>query len=93
MNKLDSELLIQLLAGQRTGRSLNREFYLEPALWEAEVDRVLWNKWHLVGHVSQLPEPGDYQLIDMLGESVIILRDQEASIRAFFNVCRHRGSR
>jgi phenylpropionate dioxygenase-like ring-hydroxylating dioxygenase large terminal subunit len=47
----------------------------------------------LVGHQSQLAEPGDYFLAEVAGESLIVAKDQRSTIRAFYNVCRHRGAR
>ena len=39
------------------------------------------------------PEPGAYRVLDVLGESVLLVRNREGRLRAFYNVCRHRGSR
>ena len=47
----------------------------------------------MAGHVSQIPEPGDYRLFDLAGESIILVRDAGGAVRAHYNVCRHRGSR
>lgn len=53
----------------------------------------LWMKtWLLAGHVSELPGPGSYFLFQQLGQSVIISRGKDGTIRAFHNSCRHRGS-
>jgi Rieske 2Fe-2S family protein len=49
--------------------------------------------WLYAGHVSELPDPGSYFLRSLDDESVIVVRDRTGEIRAFFNVCRHRGSR
>ena len=46
-----------------------------------------------MGHQSQLAEPGDYFLAEVAGESLIVAKDQRSTIRAFYNVCRHRGAR
>ncbi len=81
-----------LIAQHQPGHSLSRDFYLDPGIWEADVERVLSSKWHLVGHVAQLPESGDYFLIEMLDESIIVLRDSAGGIRALHNFCRHRGA-
>ncbi len=47
----------------------------------------------LVGHQSQLAKPGDYFLAEVAGESLIVVKDQRSTIRAYYNVCRHRGAR
>ncbi len=47
----------------------------------------------MVGHVSRIPEVGDYFLWEIMNESVIVVRSDATTIKAFFNVCRHKGSR
>jgi carnitine monooxygenase subunit len=46
-----------------------------------------------VCHVSDVPHAGDWYALDYVGESVIVVRGADAQLRAFTNVCRHRGSR
>ncbi len=54
----------------------------------------MWIKvWHLGGRVAQLEEPGDFIVHDFKHESVIMVRQEDGTIRAFFNVCMHRGNR
>jgi len=76
--------------GQHT---LGREHFVSPEIWEREQERVFGRHWLLAGHVSELPGPGSYFVHDVGGESVIVLRDKEGTIRAFHNHCRHRGTR
>ena len=52
----------------------------------------LSNKWHQVGHVALVPDPGDYFVVELLGESIIVVRGDDDEIRALYNVCRHRGA-
>src|SRR6516165_728390 len=73
--------------------SLDRDYYVSDDVFEPEKDRVFLRNWWYVGHQSQLPAPGDYLTIELLGESIIAVRDTAQSIHAFYNVCRHRGSR
>lgn len=47
----------------------------------------------IVCHLNDIPEPGDYQTLDILGEHVVVLRDRQGEVRAFHNVCRHRAAR
>ncbi|MBL9216346.1 MAG: aromatic ring-hydroxylating dioxygenase subunit alpha [Opitutaceae bacterium] len=85
--------LVKLLASHRPGFSLAREFYEDPAVFAADVDRVIARRWHYAGHVSECPVPGSYFLDEIAGESVIVIRGRDQAIRAVHNVCRHRGSR
>ncbi|SDE42868.1 aromatic ring-hydroxylating oxygenase subunit alpha [Ruegeria marina] len=83
----------ELIAGYKRGYALAQPFYTSEAVFQRDVDRVFLKEWHLVGHVSELPEPGDYLLFELLGESVIVVRNREGAFHALANVCRHRGSR
>ncbi len=81
------------LAGYQPGYALPREMYTSQAVYDLDIEKV-WNaNWLWVGHVSQIPNPGDYFLFDYGTESVIICRDRQGEVRAHMNVCRHRGSR
>lgn len=59
---------------------------------EAEWERVFTKTWLLAGVVSDIPESGDYLRFDIGRESFIVVRDEDGSIRAHYNVCPHRGS-
>jgi phenylpropionate dioxygenase-like ring-hydroxylating dioxygenase large terminal subunit len=58
-----------------------------------EKEAIFMRTWQIVGHVSELGRPGDYLCFELLGESAIVLRDNEGVLRAFHNVCRHRAFR
>ncbi len=81
-----------LAADTRAGFSMPREFYCDEAVFEADMEQVVGRKWIMAGHVDQLRGKGDYFLFRIGGEQIIIIRENESSIRAFYNVCRHRGS-
>ena len=54
----------------------------------------MWSRvWLLLGRAREMPNPGDYQVEDVGPESFIMVRQDDGSIRAFYNVCQHRGSR
>ncbi|MFD0849721.1 aromatic ring-hydroxylating oxygenase subunit alpha [Sphingosinicella xenopeptidilytica] len=84
--------LQDLLDTYRPGHSLPALYYRSPDVWEADRKLVLSDVWHLAGHESRIPEPGDYFVLELLGEAVIVTRDNDRKVRAFFNNCRHRGS-
>ncbi len=89
----DIELMHKLVDVQQDGIALPRHFYTSQAVYEHDI-KAYWNRsWIWVGHVSQITETGDYFLFDYGTESVIIVRDRDSNVRAFMNVCRHRGSR
>lgn len=67
--------------------------YFNKELLEIEKDQLFRRCWQLVGHVSDLPEAGDYLTLDVVGERAIAVRGKDGLVRCFHNVCRHRGSR
>jgi len=75
------------------GWSLPAWTYSDPEFFELEKERVFAPAWQVVCHESNVPGPGDWHTLDYIGESVIVVRGQDGVLRAFANVCRHRGSR
>jgi phenylpropionate dioxygenase-like ring-hydroxylating dioxygenase large terminal subunit len=73
-------------------RTLPGAYYSSPALYEQESERIFARRWVCVGRADRIPETGDYFLADVAGESLLVVRDAGGP-RAFFNVCRHRGTR
>ena len=67
--------------------------YTSQAFYEREIERIFHKTWNFIGRQEEAPEPGDYFTVDLAGESIIVLRDQAGQMRAFFNICRHRGTR
>jgi phenylpropionate dioxygenase-like ring-hydroxylating dioxygenase large terminal subunit len=57
------------------------------------MERVIRPSWQVVCHASEIAAPGEWQSIDYLGESILVVRGDDAAARAFSNVCRHRASR
>jgi choline monooxygenase len=73
--------------------ALSPRLYRDPEVLEVEQRQIFARTWQLAGHISQLPEPGSYITAQAGVEPVLVLRDDEGALRAFKNVCRHRGSR
>jgi phenylpropionate dioxygenase-like ring-hydroxylating dioxygenase large terminal subunit len=66
--------------------------YTDQRFYDREVER-LWRKaWNFIGHVDQVPAPGDYFTLQFAGVPILIVRGEEGTIRGFANSCRHRGS-
>ena len=87
------ERLATLRTQLKPGHSLPRAFYTDPAIFERDLERMLLRHWFCAGHVSSLAKPGDFFLVDLGPESVILCRARDGAIHALVNVCRHRGSR
>jgi phenylpropionate dioxygenase-like ring-hydroxylating dioxygenase large terminal subunit len=83
--------------GNDTGAALPHALpawvYHHPDTARLEIERILMPSWQIVCHVNSIPKAGDYETLDLGPESVVVLRDRQGSIRAFHNVCRHRGAR
>ena len=75
------------------GMSLPGWLYFDPEFFEAEKRAFLRAAPQVVCHESEIGEPGDWRSLEYLGESVIVIRGDDGAVRAFANVCRHRGSR
>ncbi len=78
---------------QESWRQLEPRHYRDPEITELEERRIFARSWQLVGHLSRLPNAGDYLTSSAGSQPVLVLRDEHGELRAFRNVCRHRGSR
>ena len=73
--------------------TLPSSWYRSEKVFGLEKERIFFREWLCVGRGEELPTPGSHRVLDILGESVILVRNRENQLRAFYNVCRHRGSR
>ena len=90
---MSTTTISSLLGAQEDGLSLQQAFYKDPEIYQRELERIFMKSWLYAGHVSLVPNVGDYFLYELDTESVIIIRESESTINALVNVCRHRGSR
>jgi choline monooxygenase len=77
----------------RSGTALEPRLYTDPALLDAEQELIFERTWQLAGHVSALPQTGSYVTARAGTQPVLVVRDEQGELRAYRNVCRHRGSR
>jgi Rieske 2Fe-2S family protein len=73
--------------------TLPREHYVSAEVFAKEQERIFRNRWIAAGRADRLRAPGEYALAEVAGESLILVRDADERLRAFYNVCRHRGTR
>jgi phenylpropionate dioxygenase-like ring-hydroxylating dioxygenase large terminal subunit len=66
--------------------------YLLPELFEEELERIFHRGWVYVGHVSEIPQPGDYRLASIGRQSVIMTRDETDTVQLLMNRCTHRAN-
>lgn len=74
-------------------RGLPAWCYNSPALLELEKEHIFRSHWQIAGHISDVPNVGDYVTLDVVGERALIVRGKDGEVRGFHNICRHRGSR
>ncbi len=74
-------------------RTLHRDYYLSDQLFALERERIFYREWFCAAREEEIPEPGDYLVRDVAGESVLVVRTKDGGLAAHYNVCRHRGSR
>ena len=74
-------------------RGLPAWTYRSETLFRLEREKLFLTHWQIVGHVNDIPAPGDWLTFDLLGERAVIMRGQDGVVRAFHNLCRHRGAR
>lgn len=67
--------------------------YHDPEFFAVEARKVMRPSWQIVCHLNDIPNIGDWHSLEFLGESIIAVRGEDGAVRAFANVCRHRGSR
>ena len=70
--------------------TLPPEAYTDPDLYALEVERIFRREWLIVGRASDVPNPGDWFTIEVLGDPLLVVRGTDGRVRALSNVCRHR---
>ncbi|MCL1696708.1 MULTISPECIES: aromatic ring-hydroxylating dioxygenase subunit alpha [unclassified Lysinibacillus] len=84
---------VQDLSNKVYSRIMPYEMYTSPAILEEEKKHIFNKTWHLVGHLNQVQENGQFFTADVLGEPIIITRGFDSELRAFYNVCPHRATK
>ena len=75
------------------GYTLEAPFYTNEAIYDLDMEAIFKRHWIQVALAPDIPEPGDFVTVSLGKDSILIVRDDDMQIRAFHNVCRHRGSR
>jgi phenylpropionate dioxygenase-like ring-hydroxylating dioxygenase large terminal subunit len=73
-------------------RTVPWDWYSDPAVLRLERERIFRRTWQYAGRADQIAEPGSYVACEAGGIPIVVVRDKQATLRAFVNVCRHRGS-
>ena len=92
LNPAQRQLLEELIASYRTGHGLPRAFYTTPSLHDIELELFWQNAWLFAGHSAQVKNHGDYFVYEVGTNAAIVVRQEDGTLAAHHNVCRHRGS-
>lgn len=81
-----------LVATRRPGYTLEAPFYTSREVFDLDLHAIFARHWIFAGLEAEAPQPGDYRKLDIGNHSIILVRDDDGEMRAFHNVCRHRGA-
>lgn len=87
----DFTLPINFCANPQDARTIPARFYTDSQAFEHEKERIFANSWICVAHGSEVARPNDYITREIIGENIVIVRGRDNILRAFYNVCPHRG--
>jgi glycine betaine catabolism A len=73
--------------------TLSSADYASAEVWEQEREHIWWGDWICVGRAEEVANAGDYVVRDIAGESIFVTRNEDGQLRAFYNVCSHRGTK
>ena len=73
-------------------RTLPGRYYHDPGIYAEEIEKIFYKFWLYALREEEIPEIGDFKLVQVEDESIIVVRRNAGEIKAFFNVCRHRGT-
>lgn len=71
---------------------VDNRVYTDPETYDREMARIFLNVWNFVCHESEIPAPGDFVTTMCAGQPIIVCRNREGKLRAFYNTCRHRAA-
>jgi len=72
--------------------SMPRAFYTDPAVLAIEKEQLFLREWICVGRAEEVSQPGDFVAFDICSEPIVVVHGKDGKVRAFSNVCRHRGA-
>ncbi|MEL6978563.1 MAG: aromatic ring-hydroxylating dioxygenase subunit alpha [Pseudomonadota bacterium] len=85
--------MLSLLMARKPKHTLPQPLYNDPDLYQVDLEMIFYRDWLLAGPTCEIPKAGAYLTVQVGAYSVVVVRGADRKIRAFHNVCRHRGSR
>ena len=80
------------IALDRLEPGLPAAWYYDPAQYAAELERLWYRRWVAVARAEEIPAPGDWRVVTLATQRILLVRKEDGSVGAFHNTCRHRGS-
>ena len=77
---------------ERVEAALPAAWYRDPEHYRRELDAFWFDRWIAAAREEEIPSPGDWRTVRIASQSILLSRAQDGRLRAFHNVCRHRGS-
>lgn len=87
---IEQELASDRASGERL-QALPAKYYADEAVLAREIEQLFFRTWQYACHISELETPGSYVATEILGQNVFVVRDANGELKAFYNVCPHRG--
>jgi phenylpropionate dioxygenase-like ring-hydroxylating dioxygenase large terminal subunit len=75
------------------GDQVHRDVYVDPEVFQLEMEQLWANTWIYVGHTSQIPKPGDYHATEIAQQPLVMVRHDDGSVHVLYNRCAHKGTR
>jgi Rieske 2Fe-2S family protein len=73
-------------------KTLPSDYYRSAEMYTREKERIFCREWVCAGRETDVPNAGDYKVLELLGENILLVRNESGALRGFYNVCRHRGA-
>ena len=90
---LNSSEILARLAARRPNFSLERDLYCDEGVYQADIDNIFYKEWLFAVPTAELVKTGSYATMQVGAYPVLIVKGADGAIRAFHNVCRHRGQK
>jgi nitrite reductase/ring-hydroxylating ferredoxin subunit len=92
IRQIRAELALLTLVPRHQARAMSAAYYTSPEYLELEREELFRKQWICIGHLGEVPRPGDYFTTELIDEQLLVTRDLGGAVRVLSNVCRHRGN-
>jgi Rieske 2Fe-2S family protein len=85
--------MLARIGARKPMHALEQSLYVDPSVYQLDLEHIFYREWLFAGPACELPKPGNYITLQIGAYPVLVVRGGDGAIRAFHNVCRHRGQR